>query len=350
MARIKWEESVSPSRMFRQEHKCKLQGHVRAGTWLFLNPFAHFSYHKYYKFGAVIDGKPQGEKMDRVRQLVHAQDVYRQGYTGRNIRIAVLDTGVFMHRDIRANLLGFMDFVNGRRAYYDDNGHGTHVSGIICGHGVVKGIAPEAKIIALKVLDKKGGGETKCVLEALEWILENHRRLAIRILNFSVGFLPGAGDREQQQIIDKLEQLWDEGVTVVTAAGNNGPREGSITVPGISRKVITVGACDDENPGRYMPKNYSGRGPTGCCIVKPEILAPGTNIVSLDNRGQHYIRKSGTSMATPVVSGALALALQKNSSLRPEQLKIKLYESAEESEEHRTAWGILHVDDLLKLV
>lgn len=288
--------------------------------------------------------------MDRVKQLVHAQKVYEQGYTGRNIRIAVLDTGIFMHRDIRINLLGFMDFVNGHRGCYDDNGHGTHVSGIICANGVVKGIAPEAKIIALKVLDKKGGGETKCVLEALEWVLRNHRKYFIRILNFSVGFLAGAGNQEQQQIIDKLEQLWDEGVTVVTAAGNNGPGEGSVTVPGISRKVITVGACDDGNPGRYMPKNYSGRGPTGCCIVKPEILAPGTNIISLDNRGHHYIRKSGTSMATPVVTGALALALQKNASLRPEQLKIKLYESAEELEDNQTVWGILHVDNLLELI
>jgi serine protease AprX len=288
--------------------------------------------------------------MEHVKELVHAKEVYRQGYTGKNVRIAVLDTGIFMHRDIRANLIGFVDYVNGRSACYDDNGHGTHVAGIICGNGGIKGIAPEANILALKVLDAGGNGKTARVLQALGWILEKHEAYRIRILNFSVGFLPGAGDREQEQILALLEQLWDEGVVIVTAAGNNGPREGSVTVPGISRKVITVGASDDENPGRNLPHSYSGRGPTGCCIVKPEILAPGTNIISLDHRDHRYIRKSGTSMATPVVTGALALALQKNPTLRPEELKLKLYESAEEVPENPHVWGLLNVDSLLAIV
>lgn len=288
--------------------------------------------------------------MNRVKELVHANEVYKQGYTGKNIRIAVLDTGVFYHRDIRANLLGFLDCINGKKAYYDDNGHGTHVAGILCGNGGIKGMAPDAQLVVLKVLDKTGGGETKNVKKALEWVVRYHKIYRIRIINFSVGFLPGSGEQEQKQIMDLLEKLWDEGVTVVTAAGNNGPRAGSITVPGISRKVITVGACDDNNPGQMMPKNYSGRGPTRCCIVKPEILAPGTGILSLDFHGTRYIRKSGTSMATPVVSGALALALQKRPSLRPEELKLKLYESAEPIENDRTGWGILHVDNLLDLI
>jgi serine protease AprX len=288
--------------------------------------------------------------MEQVKRRVHADAVYRQGYTGRNVRIAVLDTGIFPHRDIRANLMGFLDYVNGRSHCYDDNGHGTHVAGIICGNGGIKGIAPEAGILAIKVLDAGGGGETGRVRRALAWVLEKHRAYHIRILNFSVGFLPGAGNREQEQIIAMLEQLWDEGVVIVTAAGNNGPREGSITVPGVSRKIITVGACDDENPGHSLPKSYSGRGPTGCCIIKPEILAPGTDIVSLDHREHRYVRKSGTSMATPVVTGAIALALQKSPSLRPEEVKIKLYESAEELPENPNVWGLLHVDRLLSLV
>jgi serine protease AprX len=288
--------------------------------------------------------------MEQVKKRVHAREAYRQGYTGRNVRIAVLDTGIFLHRDIRANLVGFLDFVNGRSACYDDNGHGTHVAGIICGNGGIKGIAPEANFLALKVLDAGGGGETERVLRALAWVLEKHRAYHIRILNFSVGFLPGAGNRDQEEIVAMLEQLWDEGVAVVTAAGNNGPREGSVTVPGISRKVITVGACDDENPGHFLPRHYSGRGPTGCCIVKPEILAPGTNIISLDHRSHRYIRKSGTSMATPVVTGALALALEKNPSLRPEELKLKLCESAEEMAGNPNIWGVLDVDSLLSIL
>jgi serine protease AprX len=288
--------------------------------------------------------------MEHVKERVHAARVYRQGYTGRNIRVAVLDTGIFLHRDIRANLMGFVDFVNGRSACYDDNGHGTHVAGIICGNGGIKGIAPGANILAVKVLDERGGGETERVKNALTWMLEKHRAYRIRILNFSVGFLPGAGDREQEEIVALLEQLWDEGVVVVTAAGNNGPRAGSVTVPGVSRKVITVGACDDADPGHHLPRHYSGRGPTGCCIVKPEILAPGTNIISLSHRDHRYTRKSGTSMATPVVSGALALALEKRPLLRPEELKLLLCESAQEIPENPNVWGILDVDSLLSLL
>jgi serine protease AprX len=286
--------------------------------------------------------------MEQVKKRVHADRAYRQGFTGRDVRIAVLDTGIFLHRDIRTNLVGFLDFVNGRSACYDDNGHGTHVAGILCGNGGIRGIAPRANILALKVLDADGNGETERVRRALDWVLEKHSLYRIRILNFSVGFLPGAGDREQEIIVSMLEQLWDEGVVVVTAAGNNGPREGTVTVPGISRKVITVGACDDGVTGHFLPRGYSGRGPTGCCIVKPEILAPGTNIVSLDHHANRYVRKSGTSMATPVVSGALALALEKNPALRPEDLKLLLCETADESPTNPSAWGILDVDTLLE--
>ncbi|MGN0414400.1 MAG: S8 family peptidase [Agathobacter sp.] len=288
--------------------------------------------------------------MDRVKRLIQAERVYRQGYSGKNIRIAVLDTGVFLHRDIRSNVVYFKDFVGGRRLSYDDNGHGTHVAGIIAGNGKQKGIAPQAKLVVLKVLEKDGGGNTNRVLQALDWVLSNRERYQIRILNFSIGFLPGSKGSEQKQIVEGLERLWDENVTVVTAAGNNGPGKGSITVPGISRKVITVGASDDTTGSVGLPKSYSGQGPTECCVMKPEILAPGTDIVSLDHRGNHYVRKSGTSMAAPVVSGALALALQKNPHLRPEELKVKLYESAGRQENGKSAWGILQVDKLMDLI
>lgn len=233
--------------------------------------------------------------MNRVKQLVHAEDVYRMGYTGKNIRVVTLDTGVYLHPDLRQNVVGFLDFVAMKRACYDDNGHGTHVGGILCANGRMKGMAPQAQLIALKVLGKDGGGQTERVIRGLQWVLAHHKELGIRILNFSVGFLPGALDREQKQIMELLEQLWDDGVTVVTAAGNNGPGAGTVTAPGISRKVITVGASDDRSSPGERRGGYSGSGPTGCCIMKPEILAPGTNIVSLDHHGALYSRKSGTS-------------------------------------------------------
>lgn len=288
--------------------------------------------------------------MRRVKQLVHAQNVYRMGYSGKNIRVVILDTGVYLHPDLKKNVYGFLDFVSMKKECYDDNGHGTHVGGILCSNGRLQGIAPEAQMIALKVLEKDGGGQTECVIRGLQWVLAHHEKLQIRILNFSVGFLPGAMDYEQRTIMELLEELWDEGVTVVTAAGNNGPAPGSVTVPGISRKVITVGASDDQETLRKKKGGYSGRGPTRCCIIKPEILAPGTNIVSLDRKGKLYTKKSGTSMAAPVVCGALALALQKNPNLRPEELKLKLYESAQKDQKESDGWGVLHIDNLLALV
>ena len=248
--------------------------------------------------------------MNRVKQLVHAENVYRMGYTGKNIRVVTLDTGVYLHPDLRQNVVGFLDFVAMKRACYDDNGHGTHVGGILCANGRMKGMAPQAQLIALKVLGKDGGGQTERVIRGLQWVLAHHKELGIRILNFSVGFLPGALDREQKQIMELLER------------SSPGERRGG----------------------------YSGSGPTGCCIMKPEILAPGTNIVSLDHHGALYSRKSGTSMATPVVCGALALALQKNPKLRPEELKLKLYESARKETGMSMAWGVLDVDNLLALV
>ena len=288
--------------------------------------------------------------MRRVKQLVHAHNVYKSGYNGRGVCAVILDTGAYLHKDLRKQIRGFKDFTSPKGECYDDNGHGTHVAGIFCANGSLQGMAPGARVIVLKVLDKKGNGNTKRVLDALEWVEKNKAIYNIRILNFSVGFLPGAEDNDEKQILEKLEQLWDDNVVVVAAAGNNGPGQGTVTVPGISRKIITVGASDDNSPGRNMPHGYSGRGPTGCCIVKPEIVAPGTNILSLDHRGSYYVKKSGTSMATPVVCGALALALQKSPGLRPEELKLGLYRSARRDARTGAAWGILDVDNLMDLI
>lgn len=295
--------------------------------------------------------------MRRVKELVAAKDVYRAGYSGKNIRIALLDTGAVMrHPDLQGRIVAFKDFVNGKRQCYDDNGHGSHISGILCGtgaasRGALSGMAPGAQLIILKVLDQYGNGNTQDVMRALAWILQNRRQYNIRLLNFSVGFVPGAQKDEQQRLLEKIDEIWDAGIMVITAAGNNGPGRQSITVPGISRKVVTVGACDDlgiEND--RMPSGYSGRGPTQCCIVKPEILAPGTKIQSVCHRTSGYIEKSGTSMAAPVVCGAMALALEKSPELTPAALKLQLYRTVKHLPEpgYEKAWGLLQVDQLIK--
>ena len=142
--------------------------------------------------------------------------------------------------------------------------------------------------------------------------------------------------------VDNIDELWDMGVVVVAAAGNYGPAPFSVTVPGISRKIITVGSFDDIR---------SGKGPTDCCIVKPEILAPGHDIISLGTRDGTYVRKTGTSMATPIVSGAIALLLEKNPNMRPEAVKLALYNTCDRAgDSHKGSWGIINVDKLVGIL
>ena len=294
--------------------------------------------------------------MNRVKEIVHAKCVYQYGYTGKNIKIAVLDTGIAKHPDLSNRDIYFLDFINGRKGMYDDNGHGTHVAGILCGDGRmnkkgISGMAPAADLVVLKVLDYQGNGSAQDVEQALDWVLKNHRIYGIRLLNFSVGFLPGADYEEQKRIIDAVEELWNRGVMVVSAAGNNGPVENSIAVPGISRKILTVGASDDELGTSGLHRGYSGAGPTACCIVKPEVLAPGTRILSCDYKTTGYAQKSGTSMAAPVVCGAMALAMEKEPELHPEEWKMRLYDSVWPRGDSigRKSWGILHVDNLMQM-
>ncbi|MBQ8518181.1 MAG: S8 family peptidase [Agathobacter sp.] len=280
--------------------------------------------------------------MERAKELVHAENVYRKGYTGKGVRIALLDTGVFTHRDLKCRIVLFKDYINYNNLCYDDNGHGTHIAGII------NDMSPGADLLVFKILDKNGNGTTEKALKALEWIQQNHKRMNIKLLNFSMGYLPNTNVAIQNRLIEKLEELWDEGITIVTAAGNNGPKENSITVPGVSRKVITVGSCDDLENGK---NGYGGRGPTSCCIVKPEVLAPGTNIKSFSLQDGGYVYKSGTSMSAPIVCGALALALEKNPNLKPVELKLLLYDSVSQKIKNLSpAWGILNVDNLIKML
>lgn len=241
--------------------------------------------------------------------------------------------------------------------------HGTHVAGIIAGTGKMSedsrkirrysGIAPRADIIMLKVLDEKGNGSTGKVLEAVDWVRREKKHYNIRLLNISVGMLPNAGRAEQQELLEAVDRLWDEGVMVVAAAGNNGPKENSVTIPGISRKILTVGSCDDETydgKNRSLPAGYSGKGPTECCIVKPEIVAPGTGIHSCSRDGRGYQVKSGTSMAAPVVTGALALAFERFPDFLPGEMKLRLYERAypRGKQVGRNCWGVIHADHLVR--
>ncbi len=300
--------------------------------------------------------------MNRVRQLIGMEEAGVRKYTGRGVGVAVLDTGTYPHPDFGRRLKMFKDVLNGRRAPYDDNSHGTHVMGVLGGSGessdgLYAGVAPECRLIGIKVLDSRGNGSVTNLLRGLRWLRENKERYGIRIVNISVGSVPRRETGEQSALIQGVEEAWADGLVVVAAAGNEGPSAHSVTTPGISRKVITVGSSDDHRAvdvcGSFMV-HYSGGGPTGGCVCKPDIVAPGASVISCNamNRRDNrlYGVKSGTSMATPVVSGALALLLQKEPGLTPKEVKLRLMERAVDLglPRNQQGWGMLQVGRLLE--
>lgn len=307
--------------------------------------------------------------MNRVIKKLKIDEIHRHGIRGQNIGIAVIDTGINLHPDfsiLQKNPVVFFDFLNKKNRPYDDNGHGTHICGILAGTGYASdgklcGMAPKSGLIVLKVLNAKGNGNIRDVLPALDWILKNHRRYNIRILNISVGCSGRKNFDESCELVKKVEELWHEGIVVVAAAGNNGPKPQSIGAPANSRKIITVGASDDDFcvvTEQGMMQNYSGRGPTRECIRKPDIVAPGTGIKSCNYQFKYhqpstmYTVKSGTSMSAPIVSGAIALLLCKASYLTPVEVKMILKDSADDLgyPPNRQGWGQINVKRMLELV
>ena len=273
-------------------------------------------------------------------------------YTGKGVGVCILDTGIYEHIDFTGRIWAFYDFLAFKRQPYDDNGHGTHVAGLVAGDGTAsmgkyRGAAPGCGIIALKVLDRYGTGSQDDVLRALRWIRENRQQYRIRVVNISVGTTCNS-KRNHARLLESVEQLWDEGVVVVTAAGNQGPRPGSITAPGSSKKVITVGSSDLLE-GRSA---ISGRGPTVECVCKPDIVAPGNKIMScVPGKPYSYGVKSGTSMSTPLVTGAIACALEKNPALTNTDIKTMLMNSAEDMglPQNLQGWGKFNRRKFLKM-
>ena len=139
--------------------------------------------------------------MERIKKLIHLEYAYKIGLTGENVTVAVMDTGIAAHPDFEKRILVFQDCINKRNTLYDDNGHGTHVAGILAGNGgmspngVYQGIAPKADLVIIKVLDKSGNGNTAKVVEGVEWLIKNKEKYKIRLLNISVGMLKNAGGK-----------------------------------------------------------------------------------------------------------------------------------------------------------
>lgn len=288
----------------------------------------------------------------RALNLVKIEAAREQGYTGAGVGVAVMDSGIGPHVDfVRGGnrIDAFVDCVRGRRDAYDDSGHGSHVAGLIASNGLdmtgnLIGVAPASHIIAVKVLDAKGNGKVRDVINGLHWILNNKERYNIRVVNISVGTPVTSIEEEDSDLVKEVNRVWDAGLVVVVAAGNNGPGKMTITTPGISRKVITVGSYDDT----AMP-NYSSRGPTVSCIRKPDLIAPGTGIYSCNNTRRGYTLKSGTSMSTPIVSGAAALLLEKYPFLTNRDVKLRFRDTCTDVRlpPNQQGWGLLNIRRLL---
>ncbi len=292
------------------------------------------------------------------------------GLTGAGVGVAVIDSGITSWHDDLTNttsatypfgnqrVSAFVDFVNGQTTPYDDFGHGSHVAGTIAGNGYDSngqkaGAAPEASLVSLKVLDANGGGTISNIIAALDWVLANHVQYNIRVVNMSVGAVV-----QESAYTDPLtvaaKRVVDAGVVVVAAAGNYGTNSdgneqyGGITAPGNAPWVLTVGASSTQGTAARTDDiigSYSSRGPTYLdWAAKPDLAAPGTGTVSLsdptstmyatrpsalaagsvDTGYLPYLSLTGTSMATPVVSGTVALMLQVNPNLTPNAVKAIL--------------------------
>lgn len=302
--------------------------------------------------------------MHRVRKQIGLTDRLMNSCGEVGITVAVLDTGIGYHPDFGRRILNFRDFLYGRFASYDDSGHGTHVAGCIAGDGFAsngkhKGMAPHSRLLIGKVLDSQGDGNIEEMINGIEWVLENKARYDVRILNISIGMSDNTSKERMNRLLKAVDTAWCEGLIVVCAAGNMGPDLMSLSPIGAIQKVITVGCNEAGYFGnrKNLCEHYSGRGPSPFAIKKPDIVAPGTDIVScnlnVEQRGSKYqnayIAKSGTSMSTPIVSGALALLIQKYPYYNNEQAKSKLLRSAVDLEQpwSKQGHGLLHVGQLL---
>jgi serine protease AprX len=326
----------------------------------------------------IVYDRPISGELNRVAVTVGARAVQQSyGYRGAGIGVAVIDSGITSwHADLTytgssslvqtkdgQRVAAFVDFVNGRTAPYDDNGHGTHVAGIIAGNGfdtlgARAGMAPDAHLVSLKVLDEYGRGVISNVIAALGWVVNYGAAYNVRVVNLSVGAAVTESYNTDPLTL-AAKRAVDAGIVVVTAAGNLGqnrlgqPQYGAISSPANAPWVLTVGASNHEGTVSRSDDDmaaFSSRGPSAIDFeAKPDIVAPGVGTASLSDplsllyatkassllsgsiwvNYKPYLSLSGTSMSAPVVAGSVALMLQANPSLTPNLVKAILEYTAQ---------------------
>ncbi len=296
------------------------------------------------QFNLTVPGLPPNFYLD----TLGVRDAWAKGYTGAGIGVAVIDSGVSQDRDF--NSLTRMSFNTNSSTVNDVFGHGTHVAGIIAGDGVdsggqYKGVAPDVDLISLKISDENGMAYESDTVDALQWVLDNKDAYNIRVVNLSIQSAVEVS-YHNSPLAAATEILWFNGLVVVAATGNwdGGPVYPLNAPPGNDPFVITVGATDEKGTARANDDSWltsSVFGATQDGFTKPEIWAPGKDIYSvLSNHSNwasqypdrvvtvggspQYFRISGTSMATPMVSGAVALLLQAEPNLTPDQVKYRV--------------------------
>jgi serine protease AprX len=316
---------------------------------------------------------------DLYDQAVLAPYAWSKSLTGRGIGVAVIDSGITGGRDFSlsngtgSRIVYNQNFANGQNTVADLYGHGTHVAGILAGNGMnsqgstfrktFMGIADKVNLINLRVLDQNGSGHDSSVIAAIQKAISLKSKYNIRVINLSLGRAVYESYR-LDPLCQAVEAAWKAGIVVVVAAGNEGRNDsagtdgyGTIAAPGNDPYAITVGAMKPMGTATRaddLVASYSSKGPTLFDhIVKPDLVAPGNmaisvlasssttlaktapkNIVALSSYSTNakgassYFTLSGTSMAAPVVSGAVALLLQKSPALTPDQVKARLMKSA----------------------
>lgn len=273
------------------------------------------------------------------------------GYDGTGIKVAVIDTGInYSHPDLGSGwgnrVIDGYDFYNNDHDPMDDKGHGTHVAGIIGANGSIKGVAPNVSFFALKVCGSDGC-PTSNIIAGIDWSVAN----GADIISISLGGSDWPNDEFADVSNIVSDAAVDKGVVVVVAAGNEGPGTGTVASPGSARKVITVGASDSKGSVTISDDtiaSFSTRGPSAFGRLDPDVVAPGVSINSTSYTGG-YILKNGTSMATPHVSGAAALLLQKNPSLTPADVRRILMHTSSNITSHvfEKGAGIINVTKAL---
>ncbi|MFF5496126.1 S8 family peptidase [Streptomyces aquilus] len=267
-----------------------------------------------FKAPADEDGANAGESGGGVAQI-GAPAAWAAGYDGKGVKVAVLDTGVdTTHPDLTSAVTTAKDF-SGTGSTDDKAGHGTHVAATVAGSGArsggrYKGVAPGAEILDAKVLNDDGEGTDSSVIAGLEWAAGQGAKVA----NLSLGQEDTPGEDPVEAAVNALAK--STGMLTVAAAGNEGPDAGTVGSPGAAESALTVGAVDGED----RLADFSSIGPTADNALKPDLTAPGVDIVSAraahghmgDPAADGYVSMSGTSMATPHAAGAAAILAQRH--------------------------------------